>query len=242
MEKNFFIKIMNKKISNAIKLILPPLVLNFILNFRKNVRKDKFLKDPKKQKLDLYYDEEMSNILETWGERNAWIEVQHIFNDKKGKILDIACGTGKVIEILNKNKNLEIFGCDISSFLIEKAKSKKISLNHLIVCDATDLPYERNFFDYSYSIGSLEHFTKEGIIKFLKSSTNVTKNHGYHMIPVSRSGENHGWIENYQSYYNNSIDWWSNICESLSLKYHFIDSSWEDEISVGKWLIVKKND
>ena len=25
----------------------------------------------------------MSNILETWGERNAWIEVQHIFNDKK---------------------------------------------------------------------------------------------------------------------------------------------------------------
>ena len=127
-------------------------------------------------------------------------------------------------------------------FLLKKQSPKKISLNHLIVCDATDLPYERNFFDYSYSIGSLEHFTKEGIIKFLKSSTNVTKNHGYHMIPVSRSGENHGWIENYQSYYNNSIDWWSNICESLSLKYHFIDSSWEDEISVGKWLIVKKND
>jgi ubiquinone/menaquinone biosynthesis C-methylase UbiE len=183
----------------------------------------------------------MAKILDTWGERNAWIEVQHIFNDKKRKILDIACGTGKVIEILGKKYDLDIYGCDISTFLIDKAK-KNISEKKLMVCDPTDLPYETNSFDYCYFIGSLEHFTESGILSFLKSSSKVTKNNGYHMIPVSRTGKDYGWIENYQSYFNNSVEWWSAMCEKVSLKYKFIDSSWEDEISVGKWMVVKKDD
>ena len=59
----------------------------------------------------------MAKILDTWGERNTWIEIQHLLYGKKNKILDIACGTGKVIEILKKNNNSDIYGCDISDFL-----------------------------------------------------------------------------------------------------------------------------
>ena len=110
----------------------------------------------------------------------------------------------------------------------------------LKVCDAINLPYESNSFDYCYSIGSLEHFTESGILSFLESSSRVTKIKGYHMIPVSRSEEDHGWINNYQSYFNNSVEWWSAICKKASLKYKFIDSTWEDEISIGKWLVVEK--
>ncbi len=226
---------------NKLYYFIPPAIIDF-LRFCKKIIKKKNIQSPHKQYLDLYYDSKMEKILETWGERNSWIEVQHIFNDKKGKILDIACGTGKVIEILNKNHDLDIYGCDISSFLIDKAKKKNISKEKLIVCDATNLPYEENFFDYCYSIGSLEHFTEQGILSFLKSSSKVTINKGYHMIPVSRSGKDCGWIENYQFYFNNSVKWWSTMCEKASLKYKFIDSSWEDEISVGKWMIVEKND
>lgn len=231
---------MNNYFSSFAKEVLPPFILKFLLNLKKKLKKAKFLSSPKNQKLDLYYDAEMAKILDNWGDRNAWIEVQHIFGDKKGKILDIACGTGKVIEILSKNQHLDIYGCDISSFLIDKAKKKNIDDNKLMVCDATQLPYELNFFDYCYSIGSLEHFTEPGIVSFLKSSTKVTRGNGYHMIPVSRSGKNHGWIENYQSYFNNSISWWEFLCDQASLDCHFVDSSWEDEISVGKWLVVKR--
>ena len=60
------------------------------------------------------------------------------------------------------------------------------------------------------------------------------------MIPVSRNNRNNGWIVNYQSYFNNSVEWWSELCEEVSKKYYFIDSSWEDEISIGKWLVIKK--
>jgi len=110
--------------------------------------KEKFIQSPNKHYLDLYHDPEIKKILETRGERNVWTEVQHIFSEKKSRILDIACDTGK---------------------------------------------------DY-------------------------------------------GWIENYQSYFNNSQERWSTLCEKVSPKYKFIVSSLEDEISIVKWIIVKKND
>ena len=184
----------------------------------------------------------MAKILDVWGERNAWIEIQHIFYNKcDAKILDIACGTGKVIEILNDNiKVNNVYGCDISELLINKALERGISEKKLKICDATAPPYDENEFDYNYSIGSLEHFTKEGILKFLTSSMKVTKFEGYHMIPVSRNNKDNGWINNHQSDFNNSLDWWSSLCNQVSKNYQFLDSSWEDELSVGKWLIIKK--
>jgi ubiquinone/menaquinone biosynthesis C-methylase UbiE len=227
---------------NKIKYFLPPFLIDLLKIIRNKTKKNSTISEPNSQSLELYSDPEMAKILETWGERNAWIEIQHIFHQKKNeKILDIACGTGKVIEILNKNLDLKnIYGCDISKLLISNAIERGIPKENLKICDATNLPYEENEFDYNYSIGSLEHFTKDGILKFLQSSIKVTKNEGYHMIPVSRNNRNNGWIVNYQSYFNNSVEWWSELCEEVSKKYYFIDSSWEDEISIGKWLVIKK--
>ena len=75
----------------------------------------------------------MAKILDTWGERNTWIEIQHLFHNKKNpKILDIACGTGKVMKILENNLKIKnIHGCDISDFLIEKAKQKEFKTTSL---------------------------------------------------------------------------------------------------------------
>lgn len=225
-----------------IKYFLPPIIIDLIKFIKKKIKKNKIIAFPEKQTLDLYHDPKMAEVLDTWGERNTWIEIQHIFHHKDNpKILDIACGTGKVMKILEKNLKLKnIHGCDISDFLIEKAKLKGIEDNKLRVCDATNLPYKNDEFDYNYSIGSLEHFTKDGIVKFLKESKRVTKITGYHLIPVSRSGKDEGWIKNYQSYFNNSLTWWKNICKEEFEEILVLDSSWEDEISTGKWLILKK--
>ena len=147
--------------------------------------------------------QKMASILEKWGERNAWIEIQHLLYDKKGKILDVACGTGKVIEILNKISIKDVYGCDISDYLIQKAVERGIPIEKLKVCDATELQtYEDDYFNYSYSIGSLEHFTEDQIIKFLISTKKVTKYCSFHQIPTSRSNKNEGWISPLQSYYN----------------------------------------
>jgi len=219
---------------------LPPILIDLLKQLKRIITIGKKNYDH----LDIYSKEKMANILENWGERNAWIEIQHIFfsKDSNSKILDIACGTGTVIKLLNTNLKLRnIYGCDISKKLIDRAKSKNINSKFLKLCDATNLPYLDSEFDYSYSIGSLEHFSHDGIVKFLKSCRRVTRKESYHLIPVSRTGKNYGWITTYQSYFNNSVDWWKDICINIFPKENIliIDSSWEDKISVGKWLILK---
>src|SRR5215204_4158925 len=76
---------------------------------------------PDSQALDVYWTEEMAKALEVWGADSAWNEIQMVMSPCKGKVLDIACGTGKTIEILSKFPLLEVHGCDISEFLIKKA-------------------------------------------------------------------------------------------------------------------------
>ena len=232
-------------IKKIIKLILPPFLLNFLKYVRKKLKKKKFLsRESNKQSLDIYFDKEMEEILETWGAKSVWIEIQHFLLGKKGKILDIACGTGKVTEILSKKLNMkEVYGCDISDFLIEKAVKRGISKDKLKVADATNLPYDDDFFDYCFSIGSLEHFTEDGINQFLASSKKVTKYFGFHMVPVSKSNKDEGWAtDEYQSYFNNSEEWWRNKCKKVFDKVLILDSSWESSESnqVGKWLILSK--
>jgi SAM-dependent methyltransferase len=74
------------------------------------------------QDLELYWDESMAQVLETWGDGNVWNEIPMFFFGREGRVLDIACGTGKTM-VINKNINprLDIYGCDISDFLIDKA-------------------------------------------------------------------------------------------------------------------------
>jgi len=228
-----------------VKLYLPQVIFNFLKFLRKKIKKKNFfMTASKKQKLDVYYEKEMAEILEVWGAKSVWIEIQHFLLNKKGKILDIACGTGKVTEILSNKLNMkEVYGCDVSDFLIEKAAKRGISKDKLKVTDAINLSYDDNYFDYCYSIGSLEHFTEDGIEKFLSSSKRVTKYTGFHMVPVSKSNKNYGWVtDDYQSYFNNSEEWWRSKCEKVFDKVLILDSTWESSESnqVGKWLILSK--
>lgn len=193
------------------------------------------------QNLNIYLDEEFAKILETWGEGNAWNEIQLLLASKQGKILDVACGTGKVIEILSKFKSLDLYGCDISDMLIQKAVKRGIPESKLTVCDATSLPYDDDEFEYAYSIGSIEHFTEVGILKFIKECHRTTRKISFHNFPVSKSGLDEGWkVTSNQSYFNNSVEWW---IEKFNSKYDsviILNSVWEDDWSSGRWFICKK--
>ncbi len=191
------------------------------------------------QDLDVYWDSAMAQLLETWGSDTVWKEIQLLMVNCRGKVLDVACGTGKTMEIISRFP-LDIHGCDISDLLIGKAVDRGIAQDHLMVCDATNMPYENDAFEYAYSIGSLEHFTEEGIEKFLSECHRITRNVSYHQIPVSRSGKNEGWVKRNQSYYNNSVDWWLEKYRWAYQTVYVLDSTWSDEFSVGKWFVCIK--
>lgn len=164
---------------HLIKSCIPPILVTF-------AQKVGILKDPNKviiykknendtQDLDMYFDPEYAKILDSWGEKTTWIEIQMLLANCKGKVLDLACGSGVTMRILNKYKDLDVYGCDISDLLIKKAISLGIAENNLKVTDATKMDYADLAFDYSYSIGSLEHFTEKGISEFIAEAARVTK-------------------------------------------------------------------
>lgn len=226
-------------IKHLIKQLCPPILISGYHRIREAhlVRKG----TASEQDLRMYWDPEFAEVLETWGEGNAWNEIQLLMIGRKGKVLDIACGTGKTMAIVAKFRDLELFGCDISEMLLATATERHgIPTENLRVCDATQLPYATNEFDYAFSIGSLEHFTEDGILKFLSECRRTVRHFSLHQHPVSRSGENEGWITTTQSYHNNSTGWWQEKYESVYESVYVLDSVWQDEISLGKWFICEK--
>ena len=73
--------------------------------------------------------------------------VEKFLEGKKGKILDMGCGSGRNIM---KLPEVQWYGCDFSSEMLKYAKDfvdkKKIDAE-LVKCESDDLPYEDNFFD-----------------------------------------------------------------------------------------------
>jgi SAM-dependent methyltransferase len=192
------------------------------------------------QKLDVYWDPAMAEILEHWGEGNAWNEIQLLMASRQGRVLDIACGTGKTMALVGRQPGLEVHGCDISDMLIAKAVERGIAPDRLTVTDATKMSYPDGSFDYAYSIGSLEHFTDDGITRLLSECRRVVTGPTFHMVPVARSGGDEGWITTFQSYHNNSVEWWLAKCRTTYAHAIALDSVWSDAISVGKWLVCSK--
>ena len=129
----------------------------------------------------------------------------------------------------------DIYWCDISPFLLGLAVRRGVPASKLAVSDATRLPYADEAFDFSYSIGSLEHFTEPGIASMLAESQRVTSGWSFHQIPVSRSDTDEGWISFGQSYFNNSMAWWLSRFRNVFPVVHVLPSRWEDALSIGKW-------
>ncbi len=232
---------MSSNWKTVVRQFCPPVVWNGLSLIRSKARPGVAIANahstPDHQDLEVYWNAEMAQILETWGEGTVWNEIQFLMTNCHGKVLDIACGTGKTIEVVSKFPSIELYGCDISDFLIQKAIDRGISPERLKVCDATQTDYSDRFFDYSYSIGSLEHFTEDGIVSFVAEARRITKRGSFHMIPVSRSGKDEGWMKTLQSFHNNSVEWWLAKYKTAYDTVFVIDSGWRDDLSVGKWFI-----
>lgn len=193
------------------------------------------------QYLDVYRRPDFVLTNKSWGKGTAWTEIQYLLVNCSGRVLDIGCGACTTILMLSKFNSCKLYGCDISPSMIGEASRAGSSPSRLTICNAGKMPYRDGSFDYSYSIGSLEHFTEEGIMNVLRESHRITKNMSFHHVPVSRTGQDEGWIILTQAYYNNSIDWWLKKYEAVYPLVYVLDSRWEDAISIGKWFVCVKN-
>jgi SAM-dependent methyltransferase len=71
-----------------------------------------------------------------------------------GKVLDIGCGTGALLEQL-KGRSREIWGLDNSQEALQFCQKR--GLTNLVLGDATKLPFDSDYFDLVSAIGIIEH-------------------------------------------------------------------------------------
>lgn len=76
--------------------------------------------------------------------------IKEFLEDKKGKILDLGCGSGRNFQAIKE----EIYGIDFSKEMIELA-SKKYPKAKLLKALASKIPFKNNFFDAAIYIAAL---------------------------------------------------------------------------------------
>lgn len=77
-------------------------------------------------------------------------------NRGNGRILDIACGEGRIFGFLSG------VGCDISLTALRKARLAHRE-SQFVRCDASALPFRDHVFDTVYCIGAFEHFRQQNL-------------------------------------------------------------------------------
>tara|TARA_Y100000034_G_C6874879_1_gene399930 strand:+ start:74 stop:799 length:726 start_codon:yes stop_codon:yes gene_type:complete len=111
-------------------------------------------------------------------------------SSKNIKILDIACGTGRMLpEVFSVRKDIEYFGVDSSKEMTNllKEKAKKINIEKRVkikIADASKLPFKDNEFDLVYTYHLLWHIPKENQEKIIKEMFRVTKKNGIIIFDV----------------------------------------------------------
>lgn len=106
-------------------------------------------------------------------------EAINIFAKENGlkKILDVGCGTGRMIKYLNQ-KGFRAKGCDISPNAVRftnRINNKKVAK----IGAATQIRYVDGSFDLVIMISVIEHLTPKEARKFLSESNRVLKPGGF---------------------------------------------------------------
>lgn len=193
---------------------------------------------------DIYWDER-AVLLDNWGEKHVWNEIQMFLFSRSGKVLDIACGTGKTLTRLGYYPALDLYGFDHSDFLIRECLRYFPYPDKLRVMDAgaSRWDYGDGQFNFTFSIGLAYYFNDEQLKNFVDECSRVTGNMSMHMILVSESMQDEEFIFTWQEFRNNSLEWWKRKFGEKFSEVLAIPSAWQDneyKKSRGIWLICKK--
>jgi len=147
-----------------------------------------FMSKPKKLKKS--EKEKIPNQEEVWnGIVGKWKDfrdkplrcVNEFLYGKKGKILDLGCGTGRNMV---EKKGIEWYGVDFSQKMVDAVK-KRTGNENIQKFQAWELPFPENFFDYALYVATLHCIPEENKRKkSLEELKRVLKKNGRALITV----------------------------------------------------------
>ena len=140
-------------------------------------------RDIKKENVNLFnkiaktYDK---GIIKRWSLTIQERIISSLKIKSNSKILDIGCGTGNLLVLLSKkneeeNKNLELYGIDISQEMLRITKTKLGNKAELKVVSVEKMNYKSKF-DCVFSIDAFHHYYNQDLAT--KKMINSLKNKG----------------------------------------------------------------
>jgi 27-O-demethylrifamycin SV methyltransferase len=96
------------------------------------------------------------------------------------RILDIGCGTGRTLKKISSRLKLELYGCEISTAMLNEASKKLNSEAELKNCPAENLDFDSDFFDVVFTIECMHHFPFPQ--EFIEEAYRVLNINGYLII------------------------------------------------------------
>ena len=130
--------------------------------------------------------------------------------NENSKILDIGCGKGFLLyEIYRLLPKAKLFGIDISSYALKRAKVKD-KIRYLNLNAQSKLPFKKNYFDLVISLGTLHNLEIHEFKKAILEINRVSKK-TYIMVESYR---------NIKELFN--LQCWALTCESFFSKKEWI--------------------
>jgi len=154
------------------------------------------MREQKQTIIDVYRDRNVTDVFDSQRSRYAFQDYKHkvesdflkesikASKSKKIKVLDVACGTGRMLpEVFSTGKDVEYVGFDTSAEMTKhlKDKAKKLGVTNKVSLkfwDAAKLPFEDNEFDVVFTYHLLWHLPKEDQEKIIGEMVRVCKKGG----------------------------------------------------------------
>ncbi len=142
--------------------------------------------------------------------------------DSTGKLLDIGTGSGKLIQILASEKDIECVGVDTNSEMLDEARKKmeSISAELIEISPNQKLPFEVNSFKYITICSVLLHLKNEDIDSMMKDCLGLIGTNGKIIILTpTGSGNALKLTRHFPSLKNKGMYIWHRSTKKRALKW-----------------------
>lgn len=121
---------------------------------------------PSPKELDRFYRD-------TYGLSKSSMNKDFLNGFKINSCLEVGCNAGNQLALLQLQGFANLYGIDIQSDAVEKAK--KLKNIHIVKGSAFDLPFKDNYFDLVFTTGVLIHISPRDIKRVMKEIYRVSK-------------------------------------------------------------------
>ena len=126
------------------------------------------------------------NYIEGRWEKVAKKLIEHYQLKNGAKILDIGCGKGYLLfDLMKLLPDLKLYGLDVSEYAVKNSKEE--IKEKITVGNATNLPFENDYFDLVISINTLHCLEAQELYKALKEIERVGKKDKYLCVESYRN-------------------------------------------------------